>query len=158
MPVLNAMASALTFIHRRRLLHLDLKPENVLCGHGRHPIKITDFGLARPQSDSQALPALETVQGTLDYCAPEQRFGLAVGVRTDLFALATIAYELLTGRLPGRVYVSCTEWNPLLPAALDEVLCPGLSRDPEQRQETVEEFQHALNRVLQRRRVQDRPD
>ena len=156
LPILNAAASALTFIHQRGLLHLDLKPENVLCGPGGQPIKIADFGLARPQSDGQSRIALDSAQGTFDYCAPEQRFGLGVSVRTDLFALATIAYELLTGKLPGRVYLPANQRNPLFPAAIDDVLRPALARHPEDRTATVAEFQRGLNRVLQCRRAEDR--
>jgi serine/threonine protein kinase len=66
------------------LLHLDFKPENVLCDSHRQVIKITDFGLSFFQTDARLFTALEASEGTLDYCAPEQRFGLGVDVRTDL--------------------------------------------------------------------------
>jgi len=87
-------------------------------------------------------------QGTVDYCSPEQRHGLPTDVRSDLFSLATLAYEMLTGRLPGRVFVPASERNPQLPAAVDEVLRRGLARGPEERYRTVEEFRAALNAAL----------
>jgi serine/threonine-protein kinase len=108
-------------------------------------VKITDFGLARPIRQADAFVPLGTAQGTLDYCAPEQRYGLPVGPRADLFALATLAYEMLTGRLPGRVYVPAGRHNPLLGAAFDPVLQAGLARAVEERPASVEEFRCRLN-------------
>jgi serine/threonine-protein kinase len=87
-------------------------------------------------------------QGTVDYCSPEQRHGLPTDARSDLFSLATMAYEVLTGRLPGRVFVPASERNPRLPSAADEVLRRGLARGPEGRYRTVEEFRADLNAAL----------
>jgi serine/threonine-protein kinase len=142
--LLDRIARALAFIHSAGILHLDLKPENVLLAGDALSPKITDFGLALPHADADTLSELALVQGTVDYCSPEQRHGLPVDTRSDLFALATLAYEMLTGRLPGRVYVPATQRNPLLPPALDEVLRRGLARDPEERYRTVEECRAAL--------------
>src|SRR5262249_31342867 len=129
LPVLDAIAQALAYIHGQGILHLDLKPENVLCTE-QGQVKITDFGLSAPAQDAQTLAEGRQYQGTIDYCAPEQRFGLALDARCDVFSLATVAYEMLTGRLPGRVYFPASRRNPLLPPAIDEVLRRGLARDP----------------------------
>jgi len=142
--VLEAVAQALSTIHAEGILHLDLKPENVLCG-ADGTVKITDFGLALPRLDARTLAELGLAQGTLDYCSPEQRYGLPIDARSDLFALATLAYELLTGHLPGRVYVPASQLNPRLPAALDAVLRRGLARDPDERYATVEAFRQNLH-------------
>jgi serine/threonine protein kinase len=147
LPVLNAIAAALGYVHSRGLLHLDLNPENVLCD-GRGTVKVSDFGLAQAQADAAAVSALGDRQGSLDYAPPEQRFGLPVDGRADLFALATLAYELLTGRVPGRVFVPASVRNPALPAAGDEVLRTGLARDPDDRFATVEEFRCRLEAAL----------
>jgi hypothetical protein len=147
LAVLDAVADALAYIHARGILHLDLKPENVLCDEqGR--VKVTDFGLALAEVDARALSALGVAYHTLDYCPPEQRFGLPVDGRADLFALAVIAYELLTGRLPGRVYRPASGARPGLPAAVDDVLRRGLERDPDDRYASVEEFRGDLRRAL----------
>ena len=98
--------------------------------------------------DANNLSELGLAQGTVDYCSPEQRHGLPVDVRSDLFALATLAYEVLTGHLPGRVFVAATARNPELPRAADEVLRRGLARGPEGRYRTVEAFREALNAAL----------
>jgi hypothetical protein len=147
LAVLDAVADALAYIHAQGILHLDLKPENVLCDEqGR--VKVTDFGLALAEVDARALSALGVAYHTLDYCPPEQRFGLPVDGRADLFALAVIAYELLTGRVPGRIYRPASRVRPGLPLAVDEVLRRGLERDPDDRYGSVEEFRHDLRRAL----------
>ncbi|MCI0637814.1 MAG: serine/threonine protein kinase [Gemmataceae bacterium] len=151
-PLLDQIAQALAYIHGQGILHLDLKPENVLLqetrndinGHAGWSPKITDFGLARSQAQGRGQSDLEMVQGTIDYCAPELRHGLPVDPRTDLFALATIAYEVLTGRLPGRMFVPATRRNARLNPATDSALCRGLARDVDERFATVEEFRTAL--------------
>jgi hypothetical protein len=141
-PVLDRIAQALNHIHERGVLHLDLKPENILYTVDGH-IKITDFGLSTARADAAALVGGH-FQGTLDYCAPEQRACLALDARCDVFALATLAYELLTGRLPARIYVPASRRNPRLPAALDDVLRRGLARDPSERYASIAEFRQTL--------------
>jgi serine/threonine-protein kinase len=150
LPVLDHIAHALTYIHDQGILHLDLKPENVLCTPDGG-VKITDFGLALRRVDARTLSDMGLAQGTIDYCSPEQRYGLPIDQRSDLFSLAVLAYELLTGTLPGRVYVSAQQRNPELPATLDPVLRQGLARDPDERYANVEEFRRDLTEALSRR-------
>lgn len=148
LPILGKIADALTYMHSRDILHLDLKPENVICGE--RVVKITDFGLALSRVDAWTLSELGLVQASLDYCSPEQRYGLPVDQRSDLFSLATISYELLTGQLPARVYIPVTQRNPDLPGALDAVLRRGLARDPDDRYPVVELFRGDLVEALRR--------
>jgi serine/threonine protein kinase len=153
--IIDTIARALSFIHGRGVLHLDLKPENILC-HEDGTVKITDFGLAVAKPDASALVEGRPYQGSLDYCAPEQRFGLAADERCDVFSLAVLAYELLTGQLPGRVYAPASLLNPRLPAAVDDALRRGLARKPKDRYATVEEFRAALLSGLRQRRPRRR--
>jgi hypothetical protein len=147
--VLDRIADALGYIHTNQLLHLDLKPENVLCGPDGE-VKLTDFGLARTHVDARTL--CERGQGTFDYCSLEQRSGLQTDARSDLFALAVLAYELLTGYLPGRVYEPASQLNPRLPRAVDEVLRRGLARRPEHRHPSVSDFRRDLLCALRPRK------
>jgi serine/threonine-protein kinase len=142
--VVRAVGEALCYIHAQGILHLDLKPENILCG-AKDTIKVTDFGLALLQINVRTLAEMG---GTIDYCAPEQRFGLQVDGRSDLFSLATIAYELLSGRLPGRVYRPCLPAQQPWSARVDEVLSRGLAREPDERYESLAEFHHDLALAL----------
>ena len=99
---------------------------------------------AMAQIDARLMAEAGGAQGTIDYCAPEQRFGLPVDARSDLFSLATVAYELLTGQLPGRVYFPCTRKYPQVTPRTDDVLKKGLARDLDERYPNVEEFRHDL--------------
>jgi serine/threonine protein kinase len=146
-PILNTIADALSFMHSRDILHLDLKPENVLVDE-RGSVKITDFGLAVSRVDAWTQSELGMVQVSLDYCSPEQRYGLPIDQRSDLFSLATLAYELLTGYLPSRVFVPATQRNSALPADIDRVLRRGLARDPDERYPVVELFRDDLVKAL----------
>jgi hypothetical protein len=142
-PLLDCVARAIEHIHAQGVLHLDLKPENILyTADGQ--AKVTDFGISVQRADASALLDGRYFQGTLDYCAPEYRIGLALDARYDVFSLATLAYELLTGRLPGRVYLPASRRNPRLPGGLDEVLRRGLARDPTERYASVTQFRRAL--------------
>lgn len=149
--LLDRVAEALSYIHQHGILHLDLKPENVLCTPDGG-VKIADFGLALSRLDARALAELGLAQGTIDYCAPEQRYGLQTDERSDLFSLGVLAYELLTGRLPSRIYQSAVRLNPRLPMAVDPVLRRALSRRPEQRFGSIAEFRHQLQTALGCRR------
>jgi serine/threonine protein kinase len=144
---LDRVAQALIYIHQHGVLHLDLKPENVLCTP-EGEIKIADFGLALARVDARILSERGLAQGTIDYCPPEQRYGLQTDERSDLFSLGVLAYELLTGQLPGRIYQSAVQLNRRLPAAVDDVLRRALARRPEERFGSVAEFNRRLQAIL----------
>jgi len=84
--------------HARRLVHRDVKPQNVLIdAEGR--AKVTDFGIAR-SLESDGLTKTGRVLGTTDYVSPEQAMGHAVDARTDIYSLGIVLYEMLTGEVP----------------------------------------------------------
>lgn len=149
--LIDAVASALTALHFQGILHLDLKPENILLvggsAHGE-AVKLSDFGLARGQQEGQTPAALDAVQSSMCYSSPEQRHGLPLDVRSDLFSLAVLTYELLTGRLPGRVYVPVRQRQPVLGGLVDPLLEAALARDPAQRPPSVASFRRDLADAL----------
>src|SRR5919197_683573 len=101
--VVTAMADALDFGHERRLLHRDVKPENILVtasdGHRRR-VLLTDFGIARRIDDVSNLTDTNIALGTINYVAPEQLLGKPLDGRADQYALAATAFHLLTGVPP----------------------------------------------------------
>jgi serine/threonine protein kinase len=149
MKVLSCIATALDAAHAAGVVHRDVKPANVLIDPGP-AVYLGDFGLAR-DPEGMALTAPGQVLGTLDYMAPELLDGERVGAATDIYGLACLAVETLTGSVP---YVRDTdaaimyahivdpppkvsERRPELPAALDAVLAAGLAKDPDDRPPTA---------------------
>ncbi len=94
---LAAIASALDYAHKLKVIHRDLKPANIMLENGK--VKIMDFGIARRMKGGKGVTMTEMVIGTPAYMAPELQFG-EVSPESDLYALAIVAYQMLTGRLP----------------------------------------------------------
>ncbi len=156
MTVLRQMASALDYTHARGVIHRDIKPGNVMIDAAGNA-KIMDFGIARI-SDAHTVAPTGTVLGTVEYMAPEQIKGEPIDGRADQFSLATVAYQMLTGRTPfghqtftTLVYKlvhevpppACTA-NDALPPSVDSVLARALSKSPAERFGTCGEFAAAL--------------
>src|ERR687887_2011829 len=104
LPVPEAVAyaveigRALAAAHAQRLVHRDVKPQNVLIdGDGR--AKVTDFGIAR-SLDVDGVTITGTILGTADYIAPEQAGGGRIDAQTDIYSLGVVLYELLAGEVP----------------------------------------------------------
>jgi hypothetical protein len=156
--VLTGVCDALEFAHGRGVVHLDVKPENVLLTETNVP-KVGDWGLARVLLDHS-----HTQLGlTPAYSAPEQlteEYG-DVDRRTDVYQASVLGYRLLTGRLPfeadrptdlQRAILSGTPTPPSehhgdLPSAVDDVLLRGMARDPDDRYETAVLLRNALSGI-----------
>lgn len=137
--VVSAVAGALEFAHENGVLHLDIKPDNILIARdGR--VKVADFGVAALSSLTGHGPALG---GTPGYMPPEQASGDRVDERTDVFALAAVTYEAITGREPfayGPIVRRPSDVVHDLPLAYDDVLLDALSDDPDDRHRSAQEF------------------
>jgi serine/threonine-protein kinase PpkA len=96
---LRAIAEALRVIHVFGILHRDLKPANVMLREDNSPVLI-DFGLARRAIDEGGTTGVGQVLGSPYYISPEQAQGQRVDVRTDLYSLGVMFYEMLTGQRP----------------------------------------------------------
>ena len=156
-----AIAEGVEAAHRESVLHRDLKPENVLLTLRGGP-KVLDFGVAKsmPRAGPDAtITASGTIVGTPAYMAPEQIRGEAVDARTDIFSLAVMCYEMLTGRLPFGsgsfvdVAVRQTSETPAIdlhgvPQAVREVLRRGLAYAREERQATALTLARELREAL----------
>jgi predicted Ser/Thr protein kinase len=91
------VSDAVDYAHRHGIVHRDIKPANIMLTD-EGGVKVMDFGVAR--LDQSTLTALGTVVGSVRYMAPEQMMGERVDGRADVFSVAAVAYELLTGRAP----------------------------------------------------------
>lgn len=92
-------AAGLAYAHRRGIIHRDIKPGNLLFDEEGH-LRIADFGVARALAEAAVTEPLGVVFGTARYASPEQATGSPLDDRTDVYSLALVLYEALTGRVP----------------------------------------------------------
>lgn len=168
-----AVADALDFAHEHRLLHRDVKPENILVTTSdgrRRRVLLTDFGIARRFDDVSNLTDDNVAIGTVSYMAPEQLRGQSLDGRADQYALAATIFHLLTGAPPfpdanravvishhlGTPPPRISERRPDL-AHLDDVLAKALAKDPHQRYPSCLDFAHALAQSSRRLDAQQHP-
>lgn len=145
--IIAQVASGLRAMHRKSVLHLDLKPGNIMTD-GAGVVKLIDFGSSRlADSDSG-----EAHGGTADYSAPELLTGTPPSNTADIFSLAVITYEMLTGKLPyGRgfkspsdiprlAYMPANTWRDDIPVWMDAALHHALHKKPAGRTEALSAF------------------
>lgn len=153
MWLLAQLASAIDYAHSREVLHRDIKPSNILVDEGEEP-KIVDFGVAKLLGTE--FTRTQTRFGTPGYMSPEQVLGKDLTRRTDLFSLAVVAFELLSGRKPfpgddvHAVLYKIVHTDPILPSGLDatglstskwsEVFAKALAKEPKRRYPSASDF------------------
>jgi hypothetical protein len=154
--LVEQIASALDYAHRRGFVHRDVKPDNIFVDQGDR-VTLTDFGIAKAASGTQ-LTRTGMLVGTPQYMSPEQARGDAVGPATDIYALGIVAYQMLSGQVPFRgttphaiLYQQIHELPPPLrsvrsglPPAVDSVLNAALAKEPRARYSSAGQFAQAL--------------
>jgi serine/threonine-protein kinase len=158
----HQVAGALAHAHRHNIVHRDIKPENVLLTEGN--ALVTDFGIGKAVCDvceDDHITIAGTPIGTPAYMSPEQSMGEDVDARSDIYSLACLLFEMLTGRPPFQGSTaqatlvlhavqeipSARARVPELPQYLDEALQRAMAKSPDDRYETVTEFVQALGLV-----------
>jgi tRNA A-37 threonylcarbamoyl transferase component Bud32 len=158
--------SALSEAHAQGVVHRDLKPENVMVEPRRaepDSVKVLDFGIAKitaPGANEPKLTQAGLVCGTPEYMSPEQARGADIDLRSDLYSMGVILYQMATGELPfasdtpvgfltkhlSEVPVPARQRNPQVEvsAALDQVIAKALEKDPAKRFQSADEMRAAL--------------
>ncbi|HEV7641399.1 MAG TPA: serine/threonine-protein kinase [Gaiellaceae bacterium] len=157
---LDQAAAALDAAHEAGIVHRDVKPGNLLLDHRDH-VKVADFGIASA-AGMDSFTQTGTILGTAGYLAPEQARGERATSASDRYALAVVAWELLTGRRPFQSEAATTEAlahvnaaipsvrtaNWALPASFDAVFQRALAKDPATRYAHASEFVAELRAAL----------
>ncbi len=153
--IVSQVAAALDAAHARGLVHRDVKPANILLETGDH-VYLSDFGVAKDPAAALGLTRTGGFLGSVEYCAPEQIEGRELDGRADVYALACVAFECLTGappfHRPTEVAVLHAHLHdpapeaPDVPRGVAEALQKAMARDPDDRFESGAAFARALER------------
>ncbi len=158
--IVEQIAIGLRAFHRLEMLHQDLRPDNIMIDR-TGTVKIIDFGSTRVAGLMEMASPIEQshLLGTVQYTAPEYFLGEAGTMRSDLFSLGVITYQMLSGKLPygtevakagtkaaqrKLIYDSVLDDDREIPAWIDDMLRKAVHPDPYKRYEEVSEFIHDL--------------
>jgi predicted Ser/Thr protein kinase len=158
--IVERLASALSYAHRKGVIHRDLKPDNILFNEDAYPF-ISDFGIAKI-SEAQTNLTGSGIIGTPAYMSPEQATGDALDHRSDVYGLGVIVYQMLTGQQPynadtpmGVAIKHVTDPVPDirliasdLPEELGDVMKKVLAKNRDERYSSAVEFARALNQAV----------
>ncbi len=176
MRLMGQVLSALADAHSVGVIHRDLKPENIMVSQGRSEpdfVKVLDFGIAKivdgSDEEGPALTRAGFVCGTPEYMSPEQARGAKLDHRSDLYAVGVILYQLTSGMLPfdsdsavGFATKHLTEIPPpptrrrpdaRVSPAMERLIMKALSKNPDERPQTAEQFRAELLAIDKERRA-----
>lgn len=174
------IASGLHLAHELKIVHRDLKPENIMISRGADGLEhavVMDFGLAKEKKaggELAKLTATGIILGTPEFMSPEQLRGKPLDGRTDIYSLALMTFEMLTGKLPfeGRTQqemmiarlraepIPLRQKRPDLnyAEALEKTLLKGMARSPDDRHQTAPEFAREFSAAVTTKEPPPRSD
>lgn len=165
--IMSQILSAIDIAHRHNIIHRDIKPQNILITENNE-VKITDFGIAVVLSDT-SLTQTNTLLGSVHYLSPEQARGGSATVKSDIYALGVVLYELITGEVPydGESAVSVAlkhfqeefprvkEHLDYVPQSLENVVMRATAKSLEHRYSSVQEMLNDLSTSLSVNRMNE---
>jgi eukaryotic-like serine/threonine-protein kinase len=160
LSIVARVAEALAYAHKQNVVHRDIKPANIMYEPQTDTVKVTDFGIARITDSSKTKTGL--VLGTPSFMSPEQLAGKKVDGRSDLYSLGVMLFQMLAGVLPLRgdsmselMYKIANEeapdvrsLRPEIPPELADVVARALSKRPETRYQSGDDFAVDLREVM----------
>ena len=159
--IVLAVLGALGHAHGQGLVHRDVKPSNVLVPGGGRSVQLTDFGVAKEGKGAPGLTATGVVLGTVAYLSPEQALGQPLDGRSDLFSLACVMFECLTGEQPFRgdsplqvatarltERVRVADRAAAIPESIDRFVARAMAPRPEDRYADASEMAAGLRAAL----------
>ena len=169
--IVRDTAAGLQAAHQKGLIHRDVKPSNILLDQATERARLTDFGLAVEETDTIRMTLEGTILGTPAYMSPEQvTCPESTDARSDLYSLAVVFYELLTGEVPFRGTVRMTilqvvqeeprsprQYNDSIPKDLETICLKAMSKDPASRFQQAGDFMDELDRWSSGREILSRP-
>ncbi len=160
--IVREVLKALSKAHEQKIVHRDIKPENVmLTKDGR--IKLMDFGIAKDMQQT-GMTMTGTFMGSPSYMSPEQIRGKDVDFKSDIYSSSVLFYEIVTGKLPfvgstthevvlkiiDGIYTFPRFIVPEITPEVDQQIIKGMSMDPSQRQDSVNQYGAALDTLLKK--------
>ena len=159
--LISQVCDAVSHAHEEGIIHRDLKPGNIMLENGKE-VKITDFGIAKFIQDKNKKDDIGYVIGTPSYMAPERFDGIQDDLRSDIYAIGVIMYELITGLkpfrdkcYPGVIYkIKNERYKPIreiifdIPDFIEEIVSKALNKNPKERHQSAEEFKTELLRSI----------
>lgn len=157
--IATQIAKALDCAHKNKIIHRDIKPQNILVTEGGL-IKVTDFGIAK-SATSETLTNTTTIMGSAQYFSPEQAKGATVDARTDIYSLGVVIYEMATGKLPFEADspvsialkhiqeepIAPKQINSRIPDSLNKLILKAMEKDANKRYQTSREMINDLQKI-----------
>ena len=160
--IMTQLTDGLAHAHEAYIIHRDIKPQNIMI-EDNGLVKITDFGIAMALNSTQ-LTQTNSVMGSVHYLPPEQANGKGSTVKSDIYSLGILMYELLTGSVPfkGDTAVeialkhmkekipSVRKQNPTIPQSVENIVLKATAKNPKNRYDNVRDMYKDLQTALQR--------
>lgn len=160
--IMSQLTDGLAHAHEAYIIHRDIKPQNIMI-EDNGLVKITDFGIAMALNSTQ-LTQTNSVMGSVHYLPPEQANGKGSTVKSDIYSLGILMYELLTGSVPFKgdnaveialkhmkeKIPSIRKQNPTIPQSIENIVLKAAAKNPKNRYDTVREMHNDLLTALER--------